>query len=310
MAARTHQRIHLRRDRLTGYFVIGGALAICLTYSLNASRDSSRPSALTSFVRYWSQPAQSISLQDPTQRAALRDPVFYMDETGKLQFAGYVQHSTPAKDRREVAVQWCLPDVAPETLSWTMHENGGSFADAVQLLLPPDKRARLEQQIRFAMQQHGAELANQLLPILESSIKQSIPVIETAVRQSVAKHRTELDQLGQKWNESVVRQRLVPLTTERMLPIVRKHGEPVAREVGEELWQRASVWSFGWRIVYDKSPLPQKDLTNQEWDRFVNEEAIRFSKLTPTRLPQRFANRSLRLLTTPRCAKNWLKRPM
>ncbi len=59
-----------------------------------------------------------------------------------------------------------------------------------------------------------------------------------------------------------------------MLPIIRKHGEPVAREVGEELWQRASVWSFGWRIVYDKSPLPQKDLTNQEWTRFVNEEAI------------------------------------
>ncbi len=124
------------------------------------------------------------------------------------------------------------------------------------------------------MQQHGAELANQLLPILEDSLKQSLPVMETAVRQSVADHRAELDRLGQKWNESVVRQRLVPLTKQRMLPIIRKHGEPVAREVGEELWQRASVWSFGWRIVYDKSPLPQKDLTNQEWTRFVNEEAI------------------------------------
>ena len=57
--------------------------------------------------------------------------------------------------------------------------------------------------------------------------------------------------------------------------MVRTHGEPLAEDIGRALWQRASVFRFGWRIVYDKSPLvPKKDLTRQEWDRFVKQEAI------------------------------------
>ena len=58
------------------------------------------------------------------------------------------------------------------------------------------------------------------------------------------------------------------------MPIVRDHGEPVAEQIGRELWDRASIWRFGWRAVYDKSPLPRKDLVQDEWTRFVDDEAV------------------------------------
>ena len=34
------------------------------------------------------------------------------------------------------------------------------------------------------------------------------------------------------------------------------------------------IWRFGWRAAYDRSPLPRRDLVQQEWDRFVEQDAI------------------------------------
>ena len=44
--------------------------------------------------------------------------------------------------------------------------------------------------------------------------------------------------------------------------------------MGEELWQKVSVWRFGWRLIYDVSPLPEKNLTDQEWNRFFDHDAM------------------------------------
>ena len=44
--------------------------------------------------------------------------------------------------------------------------------------------------------------------------------------------------------------------------------------MGEELWQKVSVWRFGWRLIYDVSPLPEKKLTDQEWNRFFDHDAM------------------------------------
>jgi hypothetical protein len=50
--------------------------------------------------------------------------------------------------------------------------------------------------------------------------------------------------------------------------------EPTLLKIGRELWDRASLWSFTWRMLYDSTPLPEKDLTREEWERFVAEEAV------------------------------------
>jgi hypothetical protein len=91
---------------------------------------------------------------------------------------------------------------------------------------------------------------------------------------AMERHRGELNELSSRWKDEWINNRLVPLAKDRVLPIAQEHAEPLIREIGRELWNRASLWSFTWRAVYDKTPLPRKDLMREEWERFVREEAI------------------------------------
>ena len=48
----------------------------------------------------------------------------------------------------------------------------------------------------------------------------------------------------------------------------------MAEEIGQEIWKEVSVWRFGWRYIYDRSPLPEKKLTEKEFNRFVENKAV------------------------------------
>jgi hypothetical protein len=124
------------------------------------------------------------------------------------------------------------------------------------------------------MAEHGEELSAAFVPLVQKSIRASLPVIEQEFRAATDRHRGEIDRLAEKFNDEVVTHRLIPLARREILPIVREHGEPVADKIGRELWDRASLWRFGWRAIYDKTPLPQRDLLQAEWDRFVEQEAV------------------------------------
>jgi hypothetical protein len=71
----------------------------------------------------------------------------------------------------------------------------------------------------------------------------------------------------------LVERQLVPLIRREIWPIVVQHAKPEVERVGREVWQRASLWRFGWRYAYDVSPLPQRDLARGEWERFLEQEA-------------------------------------
>ena len=89
---------------------------------------------------------------------------------------------------------------------------------------------------------------------------------------SIKRHRGDIDTLAKRWNDDVVRKRLIPLARQEIMPIVKKHGRPTAEKVGQEIWERASLWRFGWRAVYDRTPLPEQNLLNEEWQRFVQKD--------------------------------------
>jgi hypothetical protein len=72
----------------------------------------------------------------------------------------------------------------------------------------------------------------------------------------------------------VIEKRLQPLVRQEIWPLVQRRAEPLADEIGQEVWQRASVWRFGWRYAYDVSPLPQQNLVEKEWKRFLRDEVI------------------------------------
>jgi hypothetical protein len=141
-------------------------------------------------------------------------------------------------------------------------------------MLPPEKRLQIQNRIKEAMDAHGGELMAVFEPLVRKSLEQSLPVIEEEFRRSVDRHRGEIDEMADRWNNEIVSKRLIPLARREILPIVRRQGEPVAQEIGRELWDRASIWRFGWRALYDKTPLPEKNLVQGEWDRFAEQEAV------------------------------------
>lgn len=207
------------------------------------------------------------------------DPVFWRQTDGAWIQVGFIEAvrdegGAPAASREAtVHVRWHDRQIAPHDLRLTAHRNRGTLAEMAQILLPPEKRAVIGQLISDAMRQHGDALIEQFMPLVEQSVYQSLPVVEAEFLASLERHRDELDRLGRRWREELVKERLLPLAREHLLPIARRHAEPTIREIGRELWDRASLWSFTWRAAYDRTPLPRRDLMREEWERFIREDA-------------------------------------
>ncbi|MEM9828626.1 MAG: hypothetical protein AAF958_18710, partial [Planctomycetota bacterium] len=157
---------------------------------------------------------------------------------------------------------------------WTCYRNSGSISETSRLLFPAETRSMIRTRIRTWADAHGRQVAASMMPIVREALIESIPIIEAELEASLVRHEDDWNRLIAKFQSDVLEQQLVPIAKSDLMPIVRKHGEPVAGEIGRELWDRASLWRFSWRAVYDKSPLPQKDLVAEEWDRFVEDDAI------------------------------------
>lgn len=216
----------------------------------------------------------------PTGVLRLHDPVFLQQANGLWVQVGFVQAIEPGPPESGISsssaiLNWHSSRVQASDCRFILHRNRGRLEDVIATLLPPATQAKIQQRLAITMKQHGEELSKAFVPLVQDSLKQALPIIETELRLSVQRHRSEIEALGDRWNDEVVNQRLVPLARREIVPIVRKHGEPTAEEIGRELWDRASIWSFGWRAAYDGLPLvPRKDLVREEWRRFVEDEAV------------------------------------
>lgn len=202
------------------------------------------------------------------------DPIFLQGPAGWRQ-VGYLEVVGPARQGDPTAeVLWYDTAQSPAALRLEYYENRGKFDDVLETLLPPEKRRRIRERLSAAFEQHGQEVTEAFRPVVEKSLRESAPILEDALKASIAAHEDELKTLGKRWEEEVFKQRIVPLIRSEVLPTVKQHGQPVAEQIGRELWDRASLWRFGWRALYDKTPLPERDLLKREWERFVDKEAV------------------------------------
>lgn len=225
-------------------------------------------------VDYWITAPQRLQLSLPEVPAKNGDPIFAKTEDGRWIQTGYLTYTDSGTSASKATAMWHSLELEPRECRFEYHRNRGKFGDIVRLLLPPEKRKKVEAIIRESIEKDGEAIAEAMRPIVARSMQESLPVVEQAFRQSIAMHRNELEAIGERYRETVLEERLVPLMKDEVLPIVKTHAEPLAQQIGKELWDRASVWRFGWRFLYDRTPLPERDLVRREWDRFVEEEAI------------------------------------
>ena len=84
----------------------------------------------------------------------------------------------------------------------------------------------------------------------------------------------QLREIGDRLQADLVEKEIIPLVQDEIWPIVDEESRPLAAKVGQEIWNEVSVFRFGWRYLYDKTPLPDRKLTEKEFNRFVDQKAI------------------------------------
>jgi hypothetical protein len=206
---------------------------------------------------------------------AAGDPIFVMDGSGNVRQVGEI--SLVSKDREEASAEAIFyssaPGIAPHA-SLTYHKTPSSMDWVLRTMLPPAKREQIAQEMRTSFELHREEVIGLLKPIVEEALQDSFKVLERDLPVALSRRNAELEKLGGRYQRELVERELVPLVRREIWPIVRKHAEPEADEIGRQLWQRASLWRFGWRYAYDVMPLPQKDLAKREWNRFLEDDAV------------------------------------
>ena len=252
------------------------AAVVAATAAMRARPDGTRQPR-GSAMKYLVDRGSRIRVTDQSGFLRLRDPIFMTAENQDWIQVGHI--SAVSQDAPNQWVMLWYADGVPaseaiKTAELTAHRISGRLSEVVATMLPPGKREKIRARMEQAFRAHGDELMASLVPIVQQSLQRSLPVIEDEFRKSTARHRGEIDELIERWNDELVDQRLVPLARREVIPIVRRHGQPIAEEIGRELWDRAPLWRFGWRAAYDRSPLPERTLVQEEWERFVDQEAI------------------------------------
>ncbi len=151
----------------------------------------------------------------------------------------------------------------------TYHHTPATMDWVVQMMLPPHKRKEIADLIGEAYRKHYSEIADAMQPVVLQSVKDASDVIRQDFYASIQQRRRQIEKLGNRYQVELVDQELVPLIEDEIWPIVQSESQPLASQIGEEMFQQASVWRFGWRFLYDRSPLPQRNLVKKEFDRFM-----------------------------------------
>ncbi len=261
------------------WIAVGVAIVVGVIRLEQPSPTQSAHSQHTSLLRFLTSAPTEITRVDPSGTLQRYDPVFLQNADGHFRQVGYVRERMVANPQNSstattVTIAWHDREFVASEVDFVQYRNTGRLEDVAKLMLPAEKRQRIRQQLEAAMQMYGDEFSKAFQPLVQQTVTQSLPVIEAELQLSIGRHRDEIDALTKRWNEEVVRKRLVPLARNEIMPIVKQHGQPTVEKMGREIWKRASLWRFGWRAVYDRTPLPEQNLVNEEWQRFVKNEAV------------------------------------
>ncbi len=152
------------------------------------------------------------------------------------------------------------------------HQTPKSMAWVVRTMLSPAKREEISEIIMKAVREHQPDIIGKLQPLLLESLRQSGDVIREDLKAAIDSHRDELQMLAGRYQEEIVQKKLIPLFTEEVWPIVQEESWPIASQIGAQAWQEASLFGLTWRYLYDASPLPERNLTEREFDRLMREQ--------------------------------------
>ncbi len=240
------------------------------------------PVAIQQLVQYVGQQrfTTRINFSD-FQVVRVGDPVFLADSKSFAPI-GFVSCAGPpgstTKDpiyaeSATITFYGCAPRIS-ESDFLNYHAAGNDTSWVLATMLPPEKRLALSKLILDAYAANQAEIIDAIRPLIAESLRAAGPIIKEDLKAAFARRESRIREIGNKYQTELIEQELIPLIQREIWPLLQTETEPLATKIGQEIWQEVSVFRFGWRYLYDRSPLPDQNLSGQEFDRFVNEKAL------------------------------------
>lgn len=276
-AART-RRLVLGMVLWLGAIALGGYLA---APALDAEAPAGRWARdLLNYLTRASTP-QRFELDRP-QTIAVGDPLFIFGKEGLIQVGEVSALIGPegvvAARKAEVGLVEVrlYPGVAPPRQGdrITYHTAETSLAWVVKTLLTPERKKAIVRELEQVLQAHREEMVAALRPIIEAAVRDALHVVAADLPPAVRQRREQFARLAGRYQHELVEQELLPLVNEVIWPIVQRRAEPAVRDLGRELWARVSLWAFTWRAFVDKLPWTDGTLVEEEFQRFVRDEAV------------------------------------
>ena len=265
-------------------FWIVAVCCIFWTFAAGEKKETDSPafSVATQLGDYFGNPLRSVELWCPEyQVLAFGDPVFIegQDNTvrvGNISYIdfgeGYEEYKKGDTKTATVVLHGNAPELSPGDYV-LLHETDQSMAWVIKTMLPPDMRQRIGELILAAWRDNEKELVSIFRPVVEKSVADAGLILKNDIQAAVERHREEFDRLAGRFKKDLLEKEILPLVKSEIWPIVREESLPLAETIGLEIWQEVSVLEFGWRYLYDRSPLPEKNLTEQEFARFIEGKA-------------------------------------
>ncbi len=235
-----------------------------------------QPELVTSLTAYATGARRMATLEFESPCAVRAgDPIFVVDGPDLVRQVGEIAAVSSGDSGASIEALFytSAPEITHDA-NLTYHVTPSSMDWVLRTMLPEEKRQQVTAELKQSFDQHREEVISLLRPIAEDALRDAFSVVEADLAVALRKRNTELERLGGRYQRELVERELVPLVRREIWPIVVKHAQPEMDRVGQEIWERASLWRFGWRYAYDVTPLPQKDLAKDEWERFLEAEAI------------------------------------
>lgn len=210
---------------------------------------------------------------------AVGDLVFLDDEITPIGYLSQVGQKPPRigvvqwADSAEVTFYANAPVIRKQD-SLIYHHPPDDLGWVVQTMLPPKKRIQITELIlqTYLKDQHAITQA--LRPIVTESLVDAAEIIRQDLKLALDQRQDRLNSIGKRYQKEFVESQIVPLIKEEIWPIVQEEAETLANQIGHEIWKEISVFRLTWKYLYDRSGIPEKSLTKQELERFLETKAV------------------------------------
>lgn len=265
---------------------IAGALiwiAAIVAIAMLVTSGTANNSVVKRLAGYFGKPTRTVELvSDHYQMIGFGDPVFLFTDgkatqVGNVSYIdfgeGYERYRLGDTKTAMITLYGNAPALNPGDYV-TVHESEQSVDWIIRTMMPPKTRQRIGELITDAWKSNQDELISLFQPLIEASIEDASRIVSEDFKVAIENHREQIDELSQRYQDRLLKDEIIPLVREEIWPIVQEESQPLTESIGREIWKEVSVWRFGWRYIYDRSPLPEKKLTEKEFNRFVENKAV------------------------------------